>query len=120
MTEPFDSYAPSERRGFARLLADEMRPHLQEAMDHAVEQYMGQNGEQHKTDHRELQVLLKELQDQRVQVAASRRQVRTGVIISLILLAVTVVGQLLIYWITTANRAQIEEIRREVPIGKHK
>jgi len=120
MSEPFDSYPPSERRGFARLLAEAMRPHLQQAMDAAVEEYIGQNGEQHKTEHRALQVLLKELQEQKVQTTAARRQVRTGVIISLILLLVTVVGQLLIYWITTVNRAQIEEIRRDIPLGKRK
>lgn len=54
MSDPFDEYTPLERRGFARLLADAMRPHLTEAMQAAVQDYMGQNGEQHRADHAEL------------------------------------------------------------------
>lgn len=115
MTDPFDDYNREERRGFARLLADAMRPHLQEAMAEAVEEYMGQNGKEHKADHQSIRSFLTERRDQKTAALAMSRQVRTGVMISLIVLVVQLIGGLFVYWVTTVNRAQIEEIKKEVP-----
>jgi len=110
----FEDLSDEESRGFARLVADAMRPHLKRAMDEAVSEYMGQNGEEHRLSHAALSLMIQEREEVRVDSKAMTRQIRIGVTIALIVLAVNIVAALGLYWITNLNRAQIEEVKREV------
>lgn len=97
MSNSFDEYEPGERRGFARLLAEAMRPHLQEAMQEAIAEYMGQNGEQHRADHAEIaevrrvRLKLEEAERERQKNKDQddrqfRRQVKGGIVLIVITL----------------------------------
>lgn len=94
---------PALDRGFARLLAEEMRPFIKPAMEESLREYMGPNGDKHKKDHQELD----ELREARVagekNRVADRRVIRNGVTIALIMLGINVIGLLFVYWVVTVK-----------------
>lgn len=88
-----------ELRGFAKMLAEEMAPHVKPAF----EEYMGPNGEQHKKDHQEWHAQREARALSEKDRTAERRSIRIGVTIALIMLAVNLVGGLFVYWVVTVK-----------------
>lgn len=105
---------PQLDQAFAQLVADAMRPHLKRAMDDAVSEYMGKNGDEHRLAHAALDQIITERAEARADSKTTNRQIRIGVTIGLILLVVNIVGALGLYWFTNVNKAQIEEVKREI------
>lgn len=108
MGDPFDEYTPPERRGFARLLADEMRQHLQDSMKEAVREYMGQNGQQHRDDHAEIaeerkrrieekEKFIKDAEEAAKETKRFRRGVMSGILVAIVVSLLNVIGRLLGY-----------------------
>lgn len=104
---------PQLHQGFAVLLADAMRPHLREEMRVLIEEYMGQNGDVHRKDHRDLREFLDTMRKERTtkqeRWEAVRRQLTIWGIISLITMMVTGVWFLAEHWVKTAHQAAVQE-----------
>lgn len=105
---------PALDRGFARLVAEEMRPFIQPAMDASIETalrvYMGQNGAQHKHDHaetipaiaqflaerkRDLEAAKKKKEQDDEDTRRFRTQVKGSLVVGVVLIALNILARLL-------------------------
>lgn len=98
---------PQLDRAFAQLVADAMQPHLKRAVDDAVHEYMGQNGDQHRKDHAEIAEQRREAKarieaeeearrEAKVEAAERkrfRRVVMSGVIVAVVGTCLNVLGK---------------------------
>lgn len=92
-------------RGFAQLVADAMQPHLKRAVDDAMSEYMGQNGDTHRKDHRDLREFLTTMADDRRVKKERWERVRTHVIGWSIVAAISGVIALSVHWVKTSQNA---------------
>lgn len=92
-------------RGFAQLVADAMQPHLKRAVDDAMSEYMGQNGDTHRKDHRDLREFLIAMAEERETKKKRWESVRTHVIGWSIVAAISGVIALSVHWVKTSQEA---------------
>lgn len=98
---------------FAQLVADAMRPHLKEELRLLVENYMGQNGDTHRKDHKDLREFLTTMAEDRKVKKERREAVLRQVLIWSIITAIVGVGFLAHYWLTTMHEKQMVPTTKE-------
>lgn len=101
---------PALDRGFARLLAEEMRPFIKPAMEESLREFMGQNGAQHKHDHaetipaiaqflaerkRDLEAAKKKKEQDDEDTRRFRTQVKGSLVVGVVLIALNILARLL-------------------------
>lgn len=96
MSAVLDNLSPSERRGFARLFAEECAPY----MEAAVAEFMGQNGEQHRRDHIDLQAFLLEMRADKKERKELIQKVKQQLVVWSIVSILGGVGYLVLHWLT--------------------
>lgn len=80
-----------------------MQPHLKGAVDDAMSEYMGQNGDMHRKDHRDLRQFLIAMAEERETKKKRWESVRTHVIGWSIVAAISGVIALSVHWVKTSQ-----------------